>query len=83
MEQNEYDKFLADACSVVDMLNKYKINNIMEAEGAGELLMAVNGEYDEFKTRVDMFNSYGRVGVLSGENSEETAAERRKTFRST
>ena len=52
----------------------------MEAEGAGELQMAVNGEYDEFKARVNRFNLYGGVGVLSGENSEETAAERRKTF---
>ena len=60
MEQSEYDRFLADACSVVDMLNKYKINNIMEAEGAGELQMAVNGEYDEFKARVDRFNLYNR-----------------------
>lgn len=60
MEQSEYDRFLADACGVVDMLNKYKIDNVMEAEGAGELQMAVNGEYDEFKARVDRFNSYNR-----------------------
>lgn len=58
MEQNEYDRFLADACSVVGMLSKYKIDNVMEAEGAGELQMAVNGEYDEFKARVDRLNSY-------------------------
>lgn len=58
MEQSEYDRFLADACGVVGMLSKYKIDNVMEAEGAGELQMAVNGEYDEFKARVDRLNSY-------------------------
>lgn len=58
MEQSEYDRFLADACGVAGMLSKYKIDNVMEAEGVGELQMAVNGEYDEFKARVDRLNSY-------------------------
>ena len=83
MEQIEYDRFLADACGVVDMLNKYKIDNVMEAEGVGELQMAVNGEYDEFKERVSRLNSYNQPAISAYRLETEshpawTRAENRK-----